>query len=110
MQTITLETDIAQDGTLAISFPSGLPPGKVEVVLVIQPKVLLNQSGIHEQLAEASATKTNTQVAYVNGSNQNDVATRLQQGKRMMQLLAVALKGVEWHEIEEGRVDDVDRC
>jgi hypothetical protein len=28
----------------------------------------------------------------------------------MMELLAIALKGVEWQEIEEGRADDANRC
>lgn len=39
MQTITLETDVAQDGTLNICVPSGLPPGKVKVLLVIHRKL-----------------------------------------------------------------------
>jgi len=110
MQTITLETDIAQDGTLNICVPSGLPPGRVEVLLVIQPKTSVSHQLLHKQQVYPGDIGINTQPAYANGNSQNDKEIRLQQGKRMMELLAIALKGVEWREIEEGRTDDANRC
>ncbi len=37
MKTLTLETEIGLDGSLHLDIPSDLPPGKAEVVIVIQP-------------------------------------------------------------------------
>lgn len=37
MKTLTLETEIASDGSLHLNIPAGLPPGKSEVVIVVQP-------------------------------------------------------------------------
>lgn len=37
MKTLTLETEIAPDGSLHLDIPAGLPPGKAEVVIVVQP-------------------------------------------------------------------------
>jgi|LakMenEpi03Aug12_release.lakeMendotaPanAssembly.Ray.scaffolds.fasta_scaffold426317_3 hypothetical protein len=109
MQTITFETDVNQDGALNICIPSGLPPGKVEVVLVIQPKASSDQREVHQQTTELDREKLLNYPASVNGNHQ-DNATQAEKGKRMMALLATALEGVEWQEIEEGRVDDANRC
>lgn len=35
MKTLTVEAEIAPDGSLHLEVPCGLPPGKAEVVLVI---------------------------------------------------------------------------
>lgn len=40
MQTLTLETEIQPDGLLRFDLPTNLPPGKVDVVLVIQPQAI----------------------------------------------------------------------
>ncbi len=37
MRTITLRTQINADGRLQLDVPADLPPGPVEVVLIIQP-------------------------------------------------------------------------
>ena len=37
MKTMTLELEIAADGSLRLDVPFGLPPGRAEVVLVVQP-------------------------------------------------------------------------
>ena len=37
MKTLTLETEIAPDGSLHLDVPTGLPPGKAEVMIVVQP-------------------------------------------------------------------------
>ncbi|MCE7981903.1 MAG: hypothetical protein DYG89_11975 [Caldilinea sp. CFX5] len=108
MQTITLETDVGQDGALNISIPSGLPPGKVEVVLVIQPKTEVDSVKTHKEQPEWDEEKVNDDQVYTNGSNHHNIS-QVEQGKRMMELLAIALKGVEWSEIEEGRADDENR-
>lgn len=108
MQTITLETNVSQDGVLNISIPSGLPPGKVEVVLVIQPKTDVDGAKTHTDQTELDTEQMNDDQVYTNGSNYHNVS-QVEQGKRMMELLAIALKGVEWSEIEEGRADDENR-
>jgi hypothetical protein len=110
MQTITFETDVNQDGALNICIPSGLPPGKVEVVLVIQPKWSLEQQDVHQQTTELNRETLLDYPTNANGNHHNDNANQAEQGKRMMELLAIALKGVEWQEIEEGRADDANRC
>ena len=38
MKTMTVNTQIEQDGTIRLAVPSNLPSGPAEVVLVIQPK------------------------------------------------------------------------
>ena len=110
MQTITFETDVNQDGALNICIPSGLPPGKVEVVLVIQPKASSDQREVHQQTTELDGEKLLNYPASAHGNHYDDNATQAEKGKRMMALLATALDGVEWQEIEEGRVDDANRC
>lgn len=111
MQTITFETDVNQDGTLNICIPSGLPPGKVEVVLVIQPKESSDQRDVHQQTTALNREKLlDYHSVSANGNHHSDNANQAEQGKRMMGLLAIALKGVEWQEIEEGRADDAHRC
>ncbi len=37
MKTVVVETEVQADGRLHLDVPTNLPPGKVEVVLVIQP-------------------------------------------------------------------------
>jgi hypothetical protein len=39
MTTLTLRSEVGPDGTRRLEIPSGLPPGPVEVVLVVQPAV-----------------------------------------------------------------------
>jgi hypothetical protein len=38
MKTLTIETEVQTDGRLHLDLPTNLAPGKVEVVLVIQPQ------------------------------------------------------------------------
>ena len=38
MRTLTLETEVQPDGLLRFDVPTNLPPGKVDIVLVIQPQ------------------------------------------------------------------------
>ncbi|RMF32042.1 MAG: hypothetical protein D6759_09090 [Chloroflexi bacterium] len=37
MKTVVVETEVQEDGRLRLDIPVDLPPGRVEVVLVIQP-------------------------------------------------------------------------
>ena len=37
LKTLTLEADVTPNGLLRLDVPLGLPPGKVEVVLVVNP-------------------------------------------------------------------------
>ena len=39
MKTLTLETEIAPDGNIHLEIATGLPPGKAEVVVVVQPRL-----------------------------------------------------------------------
>jgi hypothetical protein len=87
MKMLTVEAEVASDGTLHLTVPSGLPPGRVEVVLVIQPKV---QNGEAVELTSHSDQLLSAE------------RERLQ---RIGELLDMALAGVEWSEIEEGRRD-----
>lgn len=47
-------------------------------------------------------TEVNAQIAAANENRQQAI--------RMMELLTIALQGVDWCEIEEGRADDPERC
>ena len=38
MHTITVKADVSESGRLQLDIPAGLPPGPVDVVLVIQPR------------------------------------------------------------------------
>ena len=38
MKTMTVDAQIAPDGTLRLELPTGLPPGPADVVVVVQPK------------------------------------------------------------------------
>lgn len=38
MKTLTVNTEIENDGTIRLAVPSDLPPGPAEVVLVVQPR------------------------------------------------------------------------
>ena len=82
----------------------------MEVVLVIQPKASSDQREVHQQTTELDSEKLLNYPASVNGNHYHDNANQAEKGKRMMALLASALEGVEWQEIEEGRVDDANRC
>ncbi len=48
MRTITLKTHISADGRLQLDVPADLPPGPVDVVLVIQPGDTSAQRDIRE--------------------------------------------------------------
>jgi hypothetical protein len=106
MKTLTVEAEVASDGTLQVTVPSGLPPGRVEVVLVIQPKV---QNGLVGQNGDAGASdlslrmppehlaEANEQVQYLHLSQEERFS-------RIAELLEMALSGVSWDEVEEGRI------
>jgi hypothetical protein len=107
MKTLTLEAEVQADGLLHLTVPSGLPPGKVEVVIVVQPVVETNGTVTtnyqwlldpkYENIGLNPTIESQTQV----------LQTRQERAKRMMELLDQALEGVTWEEIEEGRED---RC
>ena len=40
MKTMTLQTEIGQDGMLRLEVPCGLPPGQADVVVIVQPNAL----------------------------------------------------------------------
>jgi hypothetical protein len=91
MKTLTVGAEVAPDGSLHLTVPSGLPPGRVEVVLVIQAKV---QNG--------EAVELTSQPGQLWAAERE----RLQ---RIGELLDMALAGVDWAEVEEGRRDrDID--
>ena len=48
VRTITLKTHISADGRLQLDVPADLPPGPVDVVLVIQPDDTAAQRDIRE--------------------------------------------------------------
>jgi hypothetical protein len=107
MKTLTLEAEVSADGVLRLEAPVGLPPGRVEVVLVVQPAVATNghTQTSYEWLLDSkydSIGKTSEQ-----GGLPQTSLTREEQAKRIADLLDLALEGVTWAEIEEGRRD---RC
>jgi hypothetical protein len=107
MKTLTLEAEVSADGILRLEAPVGLPPGRVEVVLVVQPAVATNghTQTSYEWLLDSkydSIGKTSEQ-----GGLPQTSLTREEQAKRIADLLDLALEGVTWAEIEEGRRD---RC
>jgi hypothetical protein len=107
MKTLTLEAEVSADGILRLEAPVGLPPGRVEVVLVVQPAVATNghTQTSYEWLLDSkydSIGKTSEQ-----GRLPQTSLTREEQAKRIADLLGMALEGVTWAEIEEGRRD---RC
>lgn len=107
MKTLTVEVEIASDGTLHLDIPSGLPPGKAEVILVIQPVVLNNRfmdylgqsertGDIDAHLSDADSTHDEELIAQM---------SQKEKAMRLAELLDFALEGVEWSEIEKGRRD-----
>ena len=44
MKTISVQGDVAADGTLRLVLPTGLAPGPVDVVVVVQPTSLRDTS------------------------------------------------------------------
>jgi hypothetical protein len=48
MKTLTLRSEVGPDGTLRLEVPSGLSPGPVEVVVVVQPAVETAETGGNE--------------------------------------------------------------
>lgn len=44
MHTITLRTEISESGRLHLDVAAGLPPGPVDIVLVLQPSDSLSRS------------------------------------------------------------------
>jgi hypothetical protein len=107
MITLTVEADVAPDGMLHLALPSGLPPGKVEVVIVVQPLAERNGTSqtnyrwlldpVYDSIGQTPPVKIKAQ----------DPRTREERARRIMELLDMALKGVTWEQIEEGRQD---RC
>lgn len=63
-------------------------------IVPIEPEADKSQAVSHE-------TGVNAHLAAANESRQQAI--------RMMELLTIALQGVDWREIEEGRADDPER-
>ncbi len=66
-------------------------------------------SEVEPDKPQSNVTETNAPPVHANESRQNSNERQRQQAMRMMELLTIALKGVEWKEIEEGRADDENR-
>jgi len=114
MKTLTLEAEIAADGRLRLDVPSGLPPGKAEIVLVIQPAPPLKQlntvqKSIQQPEIEWANGDTHPIADFISAPplDLNSIAKLSHKEKmdRIGELLTFALQGVEWSEIEEGRRD-----
>lgn len=107
MKTLTLEAEVSADGVLRLEAPVGLPPGRVEVVLVVQPAVEANgnmQTGFEWLLDPKYDFIGKISNQHVRSQ---ETLTREEQADRIVELLEMALQGVTWAEIEEGRRD---RC
>ncbi|RIK30949.1 MAG: hypothetical protein DCC55_37040 [Chloroflexi bacterium] len=107
MKTLTLEAEVSADGVLRLEAPVGLPPGRVEVVLVVQPALETNgtiRTG-YEWLLDSKYDYIGKMSAP--GVLPQETLTREEQARRIVDLLDMALEGVTWEEIEEGRRD---RC
>lgn len=111
MKTFTVEADIAPDGMLQVTVPSGLPPGRVEVVLVIQPKhqngasLLQEQAAVYSHAPQVIEEQEPVQFTQENTASDLSSLTERERLTRLMELLDIALVGVTWEEIEEGRRD-----
>lgn len=114
MKTLTVEAEITSDGKLRLDVPSGLPPGKADVVLVIQPTTLLKQVDTTQKpIRQPGTEQANGDTEHVADFisvmplDLNSIANLSHQEKmdRIGKLLTLALQGVEWAEIEEGRRD-----
>lgn len=114
MKTLTLEAEIASDGMLRLDVPSGLPPGKAEIVLVIQSVPHLKQlNTIQESIQPPEIEWANHDPRHVADFisapplDLNSIVKLSHKEKmdRIGELLTLALQGVEWAEIEEGRRD-----
>jgi hypothetical protein len=105
MQTVTVEAEVDADGVLRLTVPVGLPAGKVEVVLVIQPCAegkKPRETG-YEWLLDPQYE--NIGRAILNPEQPQDNFSQKERAKRIMELLDIALEGVTWDEIEESRRD-----
>jgi hypothetical protein len=108
MKTLTLEAEVSADGVLRLEAPVGLPPGRVEVVLVVQPK----NNGLYKVREIAPRNKVQTDepmpVSPYESSDSADRSTIAAMGNRekwdrLAKLMDTALAGISWAEIEEGR-------
>jgi hypothetical protein len=111
MKTLTVEADVSADGMLHLAVPSGLPPGRVEVVLVIQPKqqngasLLQEQTPVYDNATQPVKENGSIQFAHEDKPFDPSSLTERERLIRIKQLLDLALIDVEWAEIEEGRQD-----
>ena len=88
MQTMSLEVDVSEDRMLHLDIPVDLPPGKVELVLVMQPAT--------------------------NGAKQNGVHKSIQKSQQQLwdefgKLTQFVFKDMTGKEIQKGRKDDENR-
>ncbi|MCL4862775.1 MAG: hypothetical protein KJZ93_25405, partial [Caldilineaceae bacterium] len=92
---------------LRLEAPVGLPPGRVEVVLVVQPTVETNRTirTGYEWLLDPKYDFIGNMSTQ--GARPQETLTREEQADRIVELLEMALQDVTWAEIEEGRRD---RC
>jgi hypothetical protein len=51
MTTLTVRSNVGPDGTLRLEVPSGLPPGPVEVIVVVQPAAPSEEESNSDRLA-----------------------------------------------------------
>ena len=106
MKTLTLEAEITIDGSLHLDIPSsGLPPGKAEVVLVIQPPEQTNRFAKtgYEWLLDPNLDILPAPVTQANNAEPFSQLTRAERFQQMDELLEIALQGVAWAEIKEAR-------
>lgn len=50
MTTLTVRSNVDTDGTLRLEVPSGMPPGPVEVVVVVQPAMTSEKASNSDRL------------------------------------------------------------
>lgn len=88
MKKMTIEAEITENKMLHFDLPVDLPPGKVNVVVEIQPLA----NGIHK-----------------NGAQQPVKKSQQELWAEFERLTRLAFAGVTWKEIKEGRQDDENR-
>jgi hypothetical protein len=110
MKTLTLEAEVTADGVLRLEAPVSLPPGRVEVVLVVQAK----NNGVYRVREIAPSTRAQAHepmpispYELPDSAGRSAIAAMSNQEKwdRLAQLMEVALADVSWAEIEEGKRD-----
>ena len=58
MTTLSVRSNVGSDGMLRLEVPSGMPPGPVEVVVVVQPAIPLEQESNSDRLRSENAPRS----------------------------------------------------